>query len=68
MLLRMKTDLKMFFRRRGTFKGHPNLTEEVNDKTTGAFNLQVIQGGTLEGEWTYTDGTKKFDITLKMEG
>ncbi len=46
--------------------GFLHLTEEVNDKTTGTFNLQVIQGGSLEGEWTNADGSKKFNLTLSI--
>lgn len=47
-------------------QGYLNLTEEVNDKTTGSFQLQVITGGSLEGEWKNADGTKKFDVTLSI--
>ena len=43
-----------------------HFTEEVNDKTTGKFDLQVMQGGTLDGEWKNMDGTKTFDITLMI--
>lgn len=43
-----------------------HLKEEVNEKTTGTFDLQVIQGGSLEGEWKSADGTKQFDVTLTV--
>ncbi len=43
-----------------------HFTEEVNEKTTGKFDLQVMQGGTLEGEWHNSDRTKKFDISVSI--
>ncbi|MCR9171469.1 MAG: hypothetical protein NXI10_03185 [bacterium] len=46
--------------------GFLQLTEKVNDKKTGSFNLQVMQGGVLDGEWSNADETKTFDIRLSI--
>lgn len=47
--------------------GYLHLTEKVNEKTTGKFDLQILQGGTLEGEWSNADGTKKLDVVLSID-
>ncbi|XOV66437.1 MAG: hypothetical protein ACFHU9_12495 [Fluviicola sp.] len=46
--------------------GYLHLTEEVSGKSTGSFDLRVINGGMLEGEWKNTDGSKTFDIKLSI--
>jgi len=43
-----------------------HLTESVNDKVTGEMDVQVILGGTLEGDWKNSEGTKKLDISVSI--